>query len=538
MKETIFDIGECEKLTTLNDKLTVVINTYDKNVEKIACCILSLLQNSRSVNGFLEHIIVCIHGPDIRTGDTEVQDIKQSFLEDLRLLKWKPLGSDEERDMPLTIIRVWSRIGIGQSLDMAMPWIHTEFFLVVSEDFIFLNDFWIDKLKCIKEFDFLYHCLEDNFPSNDDQYFCPKYNSDFFASNKKIFEKKGSRWTNYSVHGDFIVQEKKINNLVAECGSWLKESLCEFKGKKIKLDFIKKTNDIFFEYLIEDFLNNLKQNKEYNNLYLKYFQSNEIKSNMVEKYKNKYFDKDLKFLVCVCVYDRFRTIANWLRSWQNANKYGAKLAVIHSWGLLNSNNEFNESPNEDQKNIILRHKPDYYIPRRNNGMDIGAFKDMLNNKDVGEWDVLIWFTDDCIPMNKDFLLPFLVEMSDPNVGILESFFEPSYCRTVSFAIRKEAMMKIPWVNSGNIISRTDCLTMENQLSRQVEQVGYKRKSPYQNYLHWSRIAKYWLWDTDAKDNDIDLINKYWKIFENQFEEKDRIEDSLEHLESFKARYRS
>jgi hypothetical protein len=39
-----------------------------------------------------------------------LQDKKQKFLEELRNMKW------EDRDMPLTVIRAWSRIGqIGRA---------------------------------------------------------------------------------------------------------------------------------------------------------------------------------------------------------------------------------------------------------------------------------------------------------------------------------------------------------------------------------------------------------------------------------------
>lgn len=535
--ETIFNIYQCEELTTIKDKITVVINTYDKNFEKLACCILSLLKNSRYVNGFLEHIIVCIHGPDSRTGDTDQQDVKQNFLEELRLLKWKPIGSDEERDMPLTVIRVWSRVGQGQSLDMAMPWIHTEFFLVISEEFIFLNDSWIDELQDIKKFDFLYYKSRKN-EFNSDQYFCSKYETNFFVTSKKIFEENGLKWTNYSIMNDFVFEGRKFKNLVADCGSWVKESLSKFKGKEIKLNFIEETNDCLFDNLTKNFLNSLEYNKNYYDLYLKCIKINEKKSDIVAEYRNKNFDKNLKFLVCVCVYDRFRTIANWLRAWNNANKYGTKLAVVHSWGLLNSNNHLNEIPNEDQKNIILKNNPDYYIPRRNYGMDIGAFKEMLLNKDVGEWDVLIWFTDDCIPMNKDFLLPFLVEMSDPSVGLVEAFSEPSFGRTISFSIRKEVMEKIPWVNNGNITSRSDCLDMESLLRSQVKQVGYKIKSPCSSSLHWSKFTKNWLCDIARRASDVGDDDEIWKSFENQFEKKYVVEDSLKYLEPLRAIYRS
>jgi len=135
-KHMILNRKACEDLSLVSDKTTAIIATYQSQIDCLMWAVFSLLLRS---SGNLEHLIVCINGPDSRTGDTSVQDTKQEFLEDLRSLKWN------DRDMPITIARVWSRIGHGEAIEMAIPWVHTKAYTLLHDDMIVTNPAWAEE---------------------------------------------------------------------------------------------------------------------------------------------------------------------------------------------------------------------------------------------------------------------------------------------------------------------------------------------------------------------------------------------------------
>jgi hypothetical protein len=150
--------------------------------------------------------MVVINGPDPRTGDPALQDRKQTFLEELRSLRW------HGRDMPLTVIRVWSRVGHAQALEMAIPWVHTEFYTLLHDDVILRRPFDLD-------------CFEDRqvalayvppllagglgeFKLNS-QYGLglPHLNSAFLLCRKSAIMDVGARWWGYHVPFRFHLPE-------------------------------------------------------------------------------------------------------------------------------------------------------------------------------------------------------------------------------------------------------------------------------------------------------------------------------------------
>ncbi len=133
-------IDQCVELSHLSNKTTIVIPTSQAPIRCLMLNVFSLLLRSKP-GGFLEHFCVCVNGPDERTGDTKDQDVKQSFLEDLRDMEWFVEGS-ERLPMPLTIIRVWSRQGIAESMSMALPWIHTNYYTITQDDAFIINSNW------------------------------------------------------------------------------------------------------------------------------------------------------------------------------------------------------------------------------------------------------------------------------------------------------------------------------------------------------------------------------------------------------------
>lgn len=132
-----FSVQECESLSLIPNKNTTIIATSQSAMDIFMMSIFSLLL--RSNPNKLEHFMVCINGADKRCGDPKLQDIKQNFLEELRNMKWN------DRDMPISVIRVWSRLGHSQSLEMAIPWVHTEYYTIMHDDVIIKDEKWLDK---------------------------------------------------------------------------------------------------------------------------------------------------------------------------------------------------------------------------------------------------------------------------------------------------------------------------------------------------------------------------------------------------------
>jgi len=470
----------------------------------------------------------------------------------------------------LTIIRAWSRVGHGQAVDMAMPWIHTEAYLLLGDDYIVRDSRWVDHLKTElldkPEVGYLrsahWPCGVCQNPGTGKwQIQQARFSSHFFAIKKAVAEELGIRWAGYFVNCDFKIDQHYVDanvpyedqllaiqhgcgpvaelnygELIADTGAWPRKLLevAGVQGGIMDSDtFVLQNRDLSW-HLDKDALwqlyADIKKVPEYHELYMRY-QSEHRTADILADYKKAPIDPNMKVLVAVCVYDRFREIINWLRAWRNANQYGCKLAVVHSWE--------DEAPNQSLVDVIQQFAPDFdfYLPRFNRGMDIGACKELADDPRVGEWDALLWFTDDCLPMNKDFLVPFLTALSNKNVGLAGAFPEVSYIRTIAFGIKKEAMKKLPWINDGDICTRQHCLQMESQLQRQVRDLGYEAipllpQPGNENYIHWSHFTD-WIWDADST-NELDM----WAKFEEQFPAEDRIVGSLDEIKTYKVKYGS
>jgi hypothetical protein len=142
-----FNIEECIDATHLKEKVTAIIPTGNAGIECLMWSVFSLLLRSKP-NAMLEHICVNISGPDKRTGDPTNQDQKQEFLEDLRNVEWYHSDNlHNKRPMPLTVIRVWSRVGYAEVFSMALPWIHTDSYLLMHDDVILTNPDWLSEVK-------------------------------------------------------------------------------------------------------------------------------------------------------------------------------------------------------------------------------------------------------------------------------------------------------------------------------------------------------------------------------------------------------
>lgn len=139
----VVDEREVMQRTLVPDVFVPVIITSQADIRLLMLSVFSLLLRTREFQ-HLAHFMVFINGPDSRTGDTSLQDRKQAFLEALRLLKW-PRPDGVQQDMPITVCRIWSRVGHSELCDMAMPWVHTQYYVLMHDDVIILDPDWSGK---------------------------------------------------------------------------------------------------------------------------------------------------------------------------------------------------------------------------------------------------------------------------------------------------------------------------------------------------------------------------------------------------------
>src|SRR4029079_4102656 len=96
-----------------------------------------------------------------------------------------------------------------------------------------------------------------------------------------------------------------------------------------------------------------------------------------------------------------------------------------------------------------------------------------------DWDFLLWCTDDCIPMNKDFITPF-IEKHKPGVGITcmqisKSTAAEIHVRTTGFCITKEISKRLTFP-ADPITTKQQCYLFEHRgakktLTNQIRSMG-------------------------------------------------------------------
>lgn len=228
----------------------------------------------------------------------------------------------------------------------------------------------------------------------------------------------------------------------------------------------------------------------------------------------------MKLLVGVVVYQRVHTIRKWLQAWAKADKFGAKLAVFHNYD--------GSSPNHEQARTIVEGDPDFYIPRRNVGCDLGTLQDTIRGlypEDFKDWDAVAWFSDDFLPMKKDFLRPFVEKIQQVGIGMVGACYEPAnasnknyHFRTVAYALPRGVCDRLVFP-ADPMINRPHCFDMEhgdNNLTFQVERMGYRavpaigNPYPEPGYSHWPNNSE-WMWDCDLLSH----LN-LWDKFEEEF----------------------
>jgi hypothetical protein len=219
----IVDIDEAVELTTLPGKFTAIIPTSTAPINCLLWTTFAMLLRTE-VKSPLEHIIICINGPDKRTGSPALQDKKQAFLEELRKLKWWNNHNPKKfRDMPLTVIRVWSRIGHPEAVEMAIPWVHTEGYLLTHDDVIIMKHKWTQELEnkffndpeTIIAYSPMLHCCQCDHATHENQYLLrlPHLLCAFLVCRKKLLYKLGSSWCGYHIKADPFLLKDQVGDV-------------------------------------------------------------------------------------------------------------------------------------------------------------------------------------------------------------------------------------------------------------------------------------------------------------------------------------
>lgn len=197
----------------------------------------------------------------------------------------------------------------------------------------------------------------------------------------------------------------------------------------------------------------------------------------------------MNIAIVMCLYSRFENLRRWIHAWNMCDKMGAKLFIV--------NNQYN--------GIDINFWSDYckirdvnYILRPNIGFETGVIQDVIlgNILEEENWDILLFITDDTIPMKKDFLKEYIEELKKPGVGLscmqISGVYTP-HVRTTGFCITREIANRIqfPYVPIEN---KEHCyhfehtggdLTLMSQVLRMNKRV-----------VQVSEIEKSGLWDTD------------------------------------------
>lgn len=242
-------------------------------------------------------------------------------------------------------------------------------------------------------------------------------------------------------------------------------------------------------------------------------------------------------LVCVVTHKRKDFVSRWLRAWNNADKHGAKIAVFHACD--------SSDPDASEMANILAHSPDFYVPFKNCPLrDMMALHLALRSGGgLPEWENIFWFTDDMMPMRKDFLDPFVTKLKG-DVGLVAQCYEPApegyvptaghgclpHIRTVAYALTRPAADSLVFPDVGSESDKAHLFEhgrvglYENHILKQVMDNGFGFSlchSEPGNYVHWTQSMD-WMWDCHLFSDGAVVAGRgrspheMWRLYESQF----------------------
>lgn len=232
-------------------------------------------------------------------------------------------------------------------------------------------------------------------------------------------------------------------------------------------------------------------------------------------------------LVVVVTYNRMKFIDKWLKAYNNAEKFGTKIAVIHAFD--------GDKPHNEERENILKYNPDFYIPIFNTPLrDFAALVMVCKNIiPLPAWEHIFWFTDDMLPMRRMFLKPFVEKLKNEKTGLVAQCYEPKtttnaggHIRTVAYATKRCIADKFEFPKYENFDPRCghEFEFGKNHIMKQVLKLGYQVELAHSapeadNYQHWTSFLD-WMWDCHL----LESWKEYWDIYEEQFKPVQRLEN--------------
>lgn len=190
----------------------------------------------------------------------------------------------------------------------------------------------------------------------------------------------------------------------------------------------------------------------------------------------------------VIVYDRIKPIRYFLHAWKQLN---LPIVVIQN-GYC-----------QEQKYNILSFSPTYFVQRDNTGMDIGAFQYFVKNFQA---DYYYWFTDDMLPMKKNFL-SFM-----PQKDLVGQCWAEKRMRTTALGMTKEVAKEML---DYQVITRQDCISFEYYLYERVQNLGCEVYPVGPVGVNCKDFFRTWMWDCH-RDSYMNLWEDYYKEFGDPF----------------------
>ena len=208
-----------------------------------------------------------------------------------------------------------------------------------------------------------------------------------------------------------------------------------------------------------------------------------------------------KTLIVLIVWNRFENLKLWIDCWSQCAKMDAELVVVHNL----------ESDNDRYSKLCKGHGITY-VPRENKGFDIGAFQDVCRERLANfpnKWDNLIWITDDCIPMSKDFVKNYLDRLTEKDIPCYEiSDIVKTHIRTTGFLVTKDISKKLVFPKDP-MVNREDCYQFEHKSKNALyEQVVSMGKKPV---MIEADLKKSPLWDSGAREH-LKLMGRHEEVF--------------------------
>lgn len=209
-------------------------------------------------------------------------------------------------------------------------------------------------------------------------------------------------------------------------------------------------------------------------------------------------------VIVIIVYNRYNNLVRWLDCWAKCDSFGAELVVIHNY---DGKTDFRKYES------LCSERGVKYIRRKNIGLDIGAFQDIVKERLHGfdnNWSTLLWIADDFIPMKRDFPRYFIEALQERKVAVACTEISRQnvlHIRTSGFCITKEASKKLTFP-ADPIRTKDQCYQFEygsHSLLSQIRKMGMTGKQVTE-YLSASP-----LWDTELRAN-LRRMNEFNKVF--------------------------